>query len=175
MLQRTCLAFHPCRASSGGAPHADGSSRRQRGKGIDEPRSGAEIGARGLSSSNAPEAPTALRLHVELVHDPGCPHVPAARDLLTSVLREIGVPAVWTEWSTGDDRCPAYARGLGSPTILINGEDVAPGPHPWGAEGEATAAACCRLYRQPDGAMLGVPPRSLVSRAVRGALEPDAG
>ncbi len=85
------------------------------------------------------------------------------------------MPAVWTEWSTADSRCPAYARGRGSPTILVNGEDVAPGPRPWTPQREGLSPQSCRLYRHPDGAMLGVPPQGLVARAIDGALEPDAG
>ncbi len=82
--------------------------------------------------------------------------------------------AVWTEWSTADPGCPAYASGLGSPTILVNGDDVAPAPHPWTRAG-APAASCCRLYRHPDGALQGVPPRGLVTRAIQRVLEPEAG
>ncbi len=129
--------------------------------------------ARALRSPPIREVVTALRLHVELIHDPGCPNVKAARELLTSVLREAGVAAVWTEWSTGDARCPEHARGFGSPTILVNGDDVAPG-HPW--EGRIGGqGACCRVYRHEDGELTGVPPRELLSAAIRGALEPDAG
>jgi len=115
-----------------------------------------------------------MRLHVELIHDPGCPNIEAARKLLASVLRESGVSAVWTEWSTADERCPEHARGFGSPTILVNGDDVAPAPHPWeGRTGEEGRS--CRVYRQEDGGLKGVPPRSLLTQAVRGALEPEAG
>jgi len=90
------------------------------------------------------------------------------------VLREAGVSAVWTEWSTEDARCPEHARGFGSPTILVNGEDVAPAPHPW--EGRnGSGGPSCRVYRQEDGGLEGVPPRALLSEAVRTALEPQAG
>ncbi len=99
----------------------------------------------------------------------------AARDLLTSVLREAGVAAVWTEWSTEDESCPEYARGLGSPTILVNGEDVAPGPHPWAAQHGWAPPQSCRVYHHADGTLLGVPPRGLVTQAVQSALEPEAG
>jgi hypothetical protein len=100
--------------------------------------------------------------------------VAAARELLTAALREAAVAAVWMEWSTDDPRCPEYARGLGSPTILVNGEDVAASPHPW-VRRDAAGGPCCRVYPLPDGTLVGVPPHALVSAAIHTALEPEAG
>lgn len=117
------------------------------------------------------EAVTSLRLNVELVYDPGCPHVDEARDVLTHALQEAGAPAVWTEWSTADADCPESRRGYGSPTILVNGEDVAPGPHPWNPRGEPGGSAC-RVYETADG-MAGVPPHRKVQAAIEAALGPD--
>jgi hypothetical protein len=116
------------------------------------------------------EAVTSLRLSVELVYDPGCPHVDGARDVLTRALQDAGAPAVWTEWSTADEDCPENRRGYGSPTILVNGEDVAPGPHPWNPRGDG--GPCCRIYETADGTA-GVPPVDQVRSAIEGALGPD--
>ncbi len=109
---------------------------------------------------------------MELVHDPGCPHVEPTRRLLTRVLQEAGVPAVWTEWSTGDPDCPAEHRSFGSPTVLVNGRDVAPGPHPWRADERAPR---CRIYDDGDGGTSGVPPEARVVEAVARAVGPEAG
>ena len=117
--------------------------------------------------------PTSLRLHVELVYDPGCPSVDAARDVLTRALQEAGAPAVWEEWSTDDARCPDNRRGFGSPTILVNGKDVSPGPHEWKAPGEGSAPRC-RVYEQ-DGGLAGAPPMADVSRAIEMVLGPEVG
>jgi hypothetical protein len=114
-----------------------------------------------------------LRLQIELVYDPGCPNVDRARDALTTACREVGVPAVWTEWASDDAACPKYAINLGSPTILVNGEDVAPGPHPW-APRDRGAGPRCRVYRDGD-AIVAAPPVSRVRRAISSALSPQVG
>jgi hypothetical protein len=125
----------------------------------------------GAPATPVPEGPTALLLHVELVYDAGCPNVAEAREVLTRALQEAGVPAVWTEWCTDDPACPESHRGLGSPTILVNGKDVAPGPHPW-APRQPGGGPRCRLYLE-GGRVVGVPPAGLVSGAVQGALGPE--
>ena len=119
------------------------------------------------------EATTTLRLHVELVYDPGCPNVDGARDVLTRALQAAGAPAVWTEWSTEDADCPDRRRGYGSPTILVNGKDVAPGPHEWKTREEG-AAPRCRVYETAEG-MSGVPPQAEVRAAIERALAPEVG
>ncbi len=78
---------------------------------------------------------------------------------------------MWSEWDTGDDDCPETRKGLGSPTILVNGEDVAPGPHPWAAR-ESVTAPRCRLYRE-GAELIGAPPVSRVVAAVQAAMGPD--
>ena len=115
-----------------------------------------------------PEAPTPLRLLVELVYFPGCPNVERARAVLCRALQEAGAPAVWKEWSTADPACPEVLCGLGSPTILVNRADVAPGPHPW----TPREAPMCRVY-EDEGRLVGAPPLARVVAAVTKALEPD--
>ena len=114
---------------------------------------------------------TSLRLNVDLVCDPGCPNVDGARDVLTRALQAAGAPAVWTEWSTDDADCPDRCRGYGSPTILVNGKDVAPGPHEWKPRSEG-AAPRCRVYETAEG-LRGWPPLGDVRAAVEHALAPD--
>lgn len=75
---------------------------------------------------------------VDLVYDPGCPNVASARANLMRAFAESGVAARWHEHRIGDPTTPARVRGFGSPTILIDGRDVA-GDVP-------CAEACCRLY-----------------------------
>lgn len=62
---------------------------------------------------------------IELVFHQGCPNVEAARGLLARALTEAGLPSIWREWRTDADDTPVERRGLGSPTILIDGVDVA--------------------------------------------------
>ncbi|MDH3270921.1 MAG: hypothetical protein OEN56_06290 [Gemmatimonadota bacterium] len=107
------------------------------------------------------------------MYDPGCPNVGQARELLTDACRELGVPAVWTEWNSEDPECPEHARNLGSPSVLVNGEDVAPGPHPW-KERSPDAGPRCRVYR--DGsAIIRVPPMARVLGAIHEAMQPEVG
>ena len=107
------------------------------------------------------------------MYDPDCPHVERARGVLTDACRSVEVPAVWTERNSEDVACPAYARNLGSPTILVNEEDVAPGPHPW-ARREPGAGPRSRVYRDGD-AIVPVPPLARVQRAISAALQPEVG
>jgi hypothetical protein len=106
-----------------------------------------------------------------LVYDPGCPNADLAREVLTTACREAAIPAVWSEWSSDDPRCPGYARNLGSPSVLVNGEAVAPGPHPWApaAPGEGPR---CRVYRDGD-AIVPAPPMGRVAEAIRSAMGPE--
>lgn len=123
--------------------------------------------------SNVPvlEVLTPLRLLVELVYDAGCPNVDRTRAVLSRALQEAGAPAVWTEWSTDDPACPEALRSLGSPTILVNRADVAPGPHPWTPR-QAGEGPRCRVYAE-GGRVTGVPPLPRVLAAVAKALQPD--
>ncbi len=67
--------------------------------------------------------------------------------------------------------CPEHVHNLGSPTILVNGEDVAPGPHPW-APREQGAGPRCRVYRDGD-ALVPAPPLERVNEAIERALGPE--
>ena len=110
-------------------------------------------------------------MQIELVYDPGCSNIDRAREILTQACRDAEIPAVWTEWSSDDPQCPEYALNLGSPTIIVNGEDVAPGPHPW-APREPGDAPRCRVYRDGD-ALVPAPPLSRVAEAIRAVLGPE--
>jgi len=87
---------------------------------------------------------------VELIYDVDCPHIAAARGVLLQAFARVGVTASWTEWSRTAPDTPSHLREYGSPTILVNGEDVA-GAHSTG-EGN-----CCRLYNNGGTGFSGVP------------------
>jgi len=93
--------------------------------------------------------------------------------VLTRALQEADLPAVWTEWETGDPECPENRMAYGSPTILVNGDDVAPGPHQW-APREAPLGPRCRLYRDGQD-LVGAPPLGDVRAAIHRAMGPDVG
>jgi mercuric ion transport protein len=104
-----------------------------------------------------------MTLTVELVYDKDCPHVAATRANLLRAFEEAGVPAKWTEWEQSSPATPARLRAFGSPTVLVEGHDVA-GAQP--VEG----LACCRLYETEDGRG-GVPPVGLIVGALSHAKE----
>lgn len=79
---------------------------------------------------------------VELVYFTGCPHVVAARTVLQKALSAEGMASEWREWNRDDAATPTALRKYGSPTILVDGQDIAPTP---------ADANCCRVYAGDDG------------------------
>lgn len=94
---------------------------------------------------------------VELLYFLDCPNVPAAREQLRRAFEVIGAPPTWTEVDVSSDAAPAYARGYGSPSILVDGKDVT------GAT--AGGGSSCRIYAGSDSR--GVPPLDAIVAALR--------
>ena len=107
---------------------------------------------------------------VELLWWAGCPSHPQARAELREELAAAGLDEASlreVEITTDEE---AEERGfVGSPTILVDGEDVDPDDGP--------AALTCRLYRLRDGRPSPVPDRAEVrealARARRSEIEED--
>ncbi|MCA9606207.1 MAG: MerC domain-containing protein [Myxococcales bacterium] len=102
---------------------------------------------------------------VELVYDADCPNVAKAREALMRGFGAAGVTARWAEHLSV--KAPAYARGLGSPTILVDERDVSAG-------GEPSPEACCRLYETGDGRLAGVPDVEVIARAIERAADRES-
>jgi hypothetical protein len=102
-------------------------------------------------------------MKVEILYVADCPSQPAAVALVKDVLAAQGVEAEVTEVLVSDERAAQALRFPGSPTIRINGRDVAEPP--------ATEAygLRCRLY--PGSLRIGLPPSELVRLAVAAARE----
>ena len=98
---------------------------------------------------------------VELISDAECPNVDDARTQLNRAFAEAGLSPLWTEWRSDDVTSPAHVRGYGSPTILVDGRDV--------ANGAPGVAACCRVYAREDGSLRGVPDVEVIAMALRAA------
>lgn len=96
---------------------------------------------------------------VELIYDADCPNVAAARSLLIQAYTQTGVSARWREWERGAPDSPEYALRYGSPTILVNGKDVA------GAAPVAGIGAC-RVYANGEGKLSRTPPLDAVCSAL---------
>ena len=78
------------------------------------------------------------------------------------VLASEGVVESIEEIETAGDEIPTHLGSWGSPTILIDGADI--------ARERAQSGMSCRLYRLADGRFVGVPPRELILSALRRAI-----
>jgi len=80
---------------------------------------------------------------VDLVYASDCPNVSLARANLLLAFARTGVKPKWSEHRIGDAGAPEHTRGYGSPTILVEGRDVAGLP--------PSAESCCRIYEGAAG------------------------
>jgi len=103
---------------------------------------------------------------VELVYEEGCPNIEPARELLLRAFETAGLTPRWSEWDIAESDAPERVRGYGSPTILVDGDDVAPET--------ANEASCCRVYADSDSGNRGVPALARVVSAL-GASQSAAG
>jgi hypothetical protein len=101
-------------------------------------------------------------MKVEIFYVADCPSQSAAVALVKNVLAAEGVEAEITEVLVTDEQTAHELRFPGSPTIRINGRDVAEPP-------ETGFALKCRLY--PGSLRIGLPPPELVRLAVAAARE----
>lgn len=106
---------------------------------------------------------------LELIYDTDCPNVERARKALLEGFSRAGLQPSWDEWDRQSPGSPAYVRGYGSPTILVDGVDVA-GAVP------GTEESSCRLYHHGSGPFDGAPSTEQIRAALRtGARTPLAG
>ena len=98
-------------------------------------------------------------MNVELIYDADCPNVAATRSLLIKAFTQTGVSARWNEWERGSPEGPAYVQSFGSPTILVDGEDIA-GMNP------TAGTRACRVYSGSDGNLQTTPPLDLICAAL---------
>lgn len=104
---------------------------------------------------------------LELLYLAGCPHHDEALDLVNSVLEAEGMPAEVQQILIRNHEDADAHRFPGSPTFRVNGQDI-----------ERISANrlgigfACRTYLV-EGKMLGVPPRSWLEKAIRGARKQE--
>lgn len=80
---------------------------------------------------------------IELIYDEDCPNAELARQRLREALAASGCTVAPTEWLRTALDTPDVLQGWGSPTILIDGRDVA-GQQP-------SESPTCRVYPRPGG------------------------
>lgn len=98
-------------------------------------------------------------MKIEVLYIAECPSHRAAVKLVKDVLVAEGVAADVQEVLVRDEEMASELRFLGSPTIRINGKDVA-----GDAQKAQNFALSCRLY--PGSKQVGLPPAEMVQRAV---------
>ena len=98
-------------------------------------------------------------MKVEVLYVADCPTHPAAVRMVRRILAAEGVEAEIHEVLVRNEEMASELGFCGSPTIRINGRDVA------GESGDARSfALSCRLY--PGSKQVGLPPAEMVHRAV---------
>lgn len=104
--------------------------------------------------------------YIELLWWEGCPSTERARAELEEALHEVGLGrASVTATEIRTDEEAVGQRFVGSPTIRVDGVDVAP------PEGGEPAGLTCRVYRRRDGRISPVPDPEDLREALRRALE----
>jgi hypothetical protein len=104
---------------------------------------------------------------VEVLYVADCPSHRAAVQLVREVLVSEGVTAEIAEMLIGDNHTAKALSFRGSPTIRVNGRDVAGESAP-----SANCAVSCRLY--PGSKQIGLPPVEWIRQAVTDAREAEA-
>ena len=106
-------------------------------------------------------------MKAEVLYIADCPNLAAARSQTERLLKEHGVFGSVHEVEVPDRATAKRLAFEGSPTIRIDGEDVAISP------GGAVPAFACRTYAV-EGRLSGIPADDLVRAAIRRALDEPA-
>lgn len=101
-------------------------------------------------------------MKIELVYFEGCPNAEAARANLKTACLALGLKPKWAELDQNDGNAPDYAMRFGSPSILVEGKDVAGGP------GECCTPKSCRVYEGGQNA----PDTETIKMALQESLRP---
>lgn len=101
-------------------------------------------------------------MKIELVYFEGCPNADAARGNLRKACDELGLKADWLEWNQNDNKVPAHVKAFGSPSILVDGRDVA------GGSADYCGEKSCRLY----GGSQNAPAVETIKSALQRSLRP---
>lgn len=92
-----------------------------------------------------------------------CPSHEKGLERLKQVLAEEGIDASITIEHVGTDEEARRLKFIGSPTFIVNGEDIDPPPD------DAYCALTCRSYRLDDGRISPLPTADMMRRALRRA------
>jgi proline dehydrogenase len=107
-------------------------------------------------------------MRVELLATPDCPHVERAEEIARAALADNGHSPLIERVYVSDLDNAAGLGFHGSPTLRIDGRDVAPLP------ADLPINLGCRLYPQPDGTLDGVVPEQTIVAEVERRREAAA-
>lgn len=100
-------------------------------------------------------------MRIEVLYIDDCPNSQAAIDLVHQVATVLGLDHdVITTTLLRTDEEVAATQFAGSPTILVNGNDIAPGT-------PQVYTLACRLYRTEAGAVAGLPTVNQLLKALQ--------
>lgn len=100
-------------------------------------------------------------MQVTFLYFEGCPSHAAALERLRQVLAEEGVQAEIEVIKVETDEQAQRLRFAGSPTILVNGQDIDPTPS------GAYPALTCRAFQLEDGRISPLPSPDMIRRALQ--------
>ena len=101
-------------------------------------------------------------LEIELIYDRDCPNTDIAKTNLTQALSRLNISQPIVEWQKNDPHAPDYVQNYGSPTLLINGEDVL-------KLDTNSNSKSCRLYPDSNGNLQGAPDCDTIIKAIHRA------
>ncbi len=102
-------------------------------------------------------------MQIRFLYYEDCPSHDVALERLQGVMAEEGIEADIEIVKVETDEQAHALRFVGSPTILIDGQDIDPPPP------EAYYALTCRAYRLEDGRISPLPSPETIRRALRAA------
>jgi hypothetical protein len=103
-------------------------------------------------------------LRVSFLYYEDCPSHQVALERLHQVLAEECIDAEVEIVNVETDAQAEQWRFVGSPTILVEGRDIAP------SLPDVQFALTCRVYRREDGRISPLPPPELIRRSLRAAV-----
>src|SRR5258708_2553819 len=102
---------------------------------------------------------------IDLIYDTDCPNVGKTRANLLAACAALGIMPRWFGLDRPHPATPVEMRRYGSPTLLIDGTDIA--GKDFTSDTTAQVGATCRLYSSPDDGIGGVPPVELIVAALK--------
>lgn len=89
-----------------------------------------------------------MKIKIDLLYFEGCPNVDKARDHLKKALAQLSLPITWNEIDVEAPNTEPHLKGFPSPTILVNGCDVATGLK------NAPGSSACKIGGVPETAKI---------------------